>query len=164
MGLFDKFTKKSGPAERRPPAMKDVDRVCKAASDGNLALLGQIFNGFTYAQCEAPARHAMIAACSAGKVDAVRFMLDFGVPRDMILVSRETPFEVAHRGGHDNVIVLLKTYGRTSAAQRKALAAEAQRKHEADIASKATVLERPITVREKPLKLKLKPPRPPAAG
>ncbi len=173
MKWFKKAAAKLKPS-KEDKAFDLLNHIDTAAKAGDVAALEKHFGGFTdeYTAVSLTAHYALICACEGGSEPAVRYLLGRGVPPDLTFsISLMTPEEMAAKGGHHHILLVLREHmikaGKqpTELMERAQALAEAQKMLElTKVVTSAPVLQNDISVREKPLKLKLKPAKPPEAG
>jgi hypothetical protein len=166
------FRKKT--AKPKPPAPPDLgfnalNDLCGAAVSGDMKALRNHFDKLPpeYFATSLSAEIALVSACEGGQEEAVRYMLDRGVPPDVRLTTTgATPESMAAEGGHHHILLVLREYMIKAGKEPTVLMEQAQMLAEAKkmlemtkVVTTAPVLQNDITVRDKPLKFK-KPPAP----
>lgn len=159
-------------AKPKPPSndkgFDSLNDLLNAARNGNVKELTAYFKDYPADYCEyaLSAQYALVSACEGGQEEAARYMLGRGVPPDTMLSTGATPESMAAEGGHHHILLVLREYmikaGKepTELMEKAQALADAQKMLEmTKVVTTAPVLQKDITVRDKPLKFK-KPPAP----
>lgn len=162
MGILKKIGDKVFASNMKRGAQAASD-ICYAAETGDVKTLKKLFRGATYAETDSIANYALIGACEAGQRETVRFLLDFGVPPDIQILSGDTPALAACRGNHFDVVALLHDHavkdGKPPPPELVEAFKEVEKKRRQQAAAdapNAAILQRNIKARKKPLKFNSK--------